>query len=138
MGNETEVLRGSCLCGAIRYEIRGVPLMMYYCHCSTCRKATGSAFATNMLVQSADFVVVAGRELLSAYESSPNKHRHFCSACGSPIYSQAEATKQMVSVRCGTLDTELTMRPSVHTYAAEKAEWYEISDELPQTPQGLG
>lgn len=138
MANETELLRGSCLCGAIRYEIRGAPLMMYYCHCGTCRKATGTAFATNILVQAADFVLVAGRELLSAFESSPNKHRHFCSACGSPIYSQAEATKQIVSVRCGTLDTELAAQPSVHTYVADKAEWYAIADELPKMPRGLG
>jgi hypothetical protein len=78
------------------------------------------------------FVIVAGRELLAAYESSPNKHRYFCSVCGSPIYSQAQKTSHFVSVRCGTLDVDPGLRPSVHGFVASKAGWDEIHDGLPQ------
>src|SRR4051812_8987621 len=87
---EATMLRGSCLCGAVRYEIHGDPMMMYYCHCGTCQKATGTAFATNVLVGADDFVIAAGGESLASFESSPAKRRHFCATCGSPIYSQAE------------------------------------------------
>jgi hypothetical protein len=128
------MLRGTCLCGTVAYEIRAAPLIMYYCHCGTCRKASGSSFATNVAVRIEDFAIVAGREALAAFESSPEKLRHFCSRCGSPIYSQGEATREIVSVRCGTLDGDPGMRPAVHGHVASKAPWLEIADGLPQTP----
>src|SRR5262245_24449457 len=108
------MLQGSCLCGQLRYEIRGRPLLMYYCQCGPCRKASGSSFATNIIVGADDFALVAGRELLAAFESSPSKRRHFCRACGSPIFSQAAATRQILSVRCGTLDADPEVRPATH------------------------
>lgn len=131
------MLRGSCNCGKVRYELRGTPLGMYYCHCGTCRKATGSSLATNVFMATADFVLVSGRDVLTAFESSPSKHRYFCSACGSPIYSQAEKTRDMVSVRCGTLDDDPQLRPATHIYVASKAPWYEIRDDLPQHPESF-
>lgn len=126
------MLRGSCLCGKITYEVRGSPKAMYYCHCSMCRKATGSSFATNMLVREADFVVTSGQALIKAFQSSPGEHRHFCSECGSPIYSKAQAREGTVSVRCGTLDDDPLVRPSVHLYTASKAPWFEVRDHLRQ------
>ena len=131
------MLRGSCLCGKVRYEIRGTPLAMYHCHCGTCRKANGSSLATNLVVAADEFVVTAGRESLTAFESSPAKHRHFCAACGSPIYSQAERTRHIVSVRGGTLDDDPVVRPSIHAYVSSKAPWFAIGDDLPQVPEGL-
>ena len=131
------MLRGSCLCGKIKYEVRGEPLGMYYCHCETCRKATGTAFATNIAVATDAFVVTAGRDSLKAYESSPQKYRYFCADCGSPIYSQADATKGMVSLRCGTLDDDPKLRPNVHFWVSSKAPWFEIRDGVPEKPQGF-
>lgn len=131
------MLRGACLCGKVTYEIRGTPPLVYYCHCGTCRKATGSSFATNMMVPTADFVLTGGRELLAAYESSPNKRRWFCSGCGSPVYSQAESTQHVLSVRCGTLEGDPGVRPSVHIWVGSKAPWTDICDGLPQMPEGF-
>jgi hypothetical protein len=111
---------------------------MYHCHCGQCRKANGSSLATNLIVSADDFVVVSGRESLAAFESSPRKNRYFCSRCGSPIYSQAERTRPIVSVRCGTLDSDPGLRPSVHAFAASKAPWYEICDPVPQIPGAIG
>ena len=132
------MLSGSCLCGSVRYVIRTAPRAMYHCHCGTCRKANGASFATNLLVDADGFEVVEGRALLAAFESSPAKHRHFCSRCGSPIYSQAEATRQLVSVRSGTLDGDPGIRPSLHSWVASKPPWTEIHDGLRQLPRGLG
>lgn len=114
------------------YEIRGAPQSMYYCHCGMCRKATGSSFATNMLVQEADFVVTSGQTYIKAFESSPGEHRHFCSECGSPIYGKAQIRKGKVSVRCGGLEDDPPIRPMAHIYTASKAPWVEIRDHLPQ------
>ena len=129
------MLRGSCLCGKVKYQLRGTPAAMYYCHCGMCRKATGSSFATNIVVRAKDFTLVSGDEVLGAFESSPNFRRHFCKACGSPIYSQRESTNHILSVRCGTLDADPVVRPTVHAYVASKAPWVQIRDDLPQATE---
>ena len=126
------VLSGSCLCGTIRYEIRGELGPIVLCHCAQCRKAQGSAFATNAAVNAADFAIVAGEEALTAYESSPGKKRHFCRRCGSPIISTRDTVPGVVRVRIGTLDSRVDAAPSAHIYAASKAAWEEIHDGLPQ------
>lgn len=124
--------QGSCLCGTIRYEIRGELGPIVLCHCAQCRKAQGSAFAANAPVRTADFAIVSGSESLAAYESSPGKKRHFCRGCGSPIISTRDSAPDFVRVRIGTLDSSVQARPSAHNFAASKAEWYEIRDDLPQ------
>jgi hypothetical protein len=126
------MLNGACLCGRIQYEISAPPRFMYRCYCGKCRAASGAPFAANVIVDADRFRITAGSESLAAYESSPNKFRHFCSGCGSPIYSQGEATKQVVSVRCGTLRQDPGVRLAYHAFVASKAPWIEIDDDLPQ------
>jgi hypothetical protein len=126
------MLHGSCLCGKIEYEVSAEPLAMYHCHCAACRAASGASFATNIVVATAAFTVTCGKESLSAFESSPSKHRFFCSNCGSPIYSHSQKTRDVVSVRCGTLNDDPKVRPSFHAFVASKAPWAAICDELPQ------
>ena len=129
------MIRGSCLCGKVSYEIRSSPQSMDYCHCTMCQKATGSSFATNMLIQAEDFVVLSGREVIKSFQSSPNEYRHFCSECGSPIYGEALKRKGVVSVRRWNMDTDPIIRPSAHIYTHSKSPWFNICDQLPQVPQ---
>ena len=129
------MLRGSCLCGKVRYEVRGLPQAMYYCHCGMCRKASGSAAASNMMVLADEFVLVSGKAFVKAFQSSPGEYRHFCAECGSPIYGEAQKRKGKLSVRCGTLDNDPIIRPTVHIYTGSKAPWSDICDQLPQFPQ---
>jgi hypothetical protein len=131
------MVEGGCLCGAVRYRLGAKPLAMYYCHCSQCRRASGSSFATNLLVRTEALELTAGESLLAAYESSPGKRRFFCSRCGSPLFSAAAATPQIRSLRAGTLDGDPGARPSVHIHAASKAPWTELTDGLPQKPREL-
>lgn len=130
--NNASTLRGSCLCGKVTYEVRGAPEVMYYCHCGMCRRATGSSFATNMVVREADFAVTSGQDRIKAYLSSPGEHRHFCSECGSPLFSRAESRRGKLSVRCGTLQDDSPIRPSAHLHTASKAPWTEICDRIPR------
>jgi hypothetical protein len=129
------MLNGSCMCGKVRFEIRGAPRVTYYCHCGKCRKQSGSSFATNVIVLKEDFAIVAGEEVISSWVSSPGKRRYFCSGCGSPLYSHGKNREHIVSVRCGTLDGDLSLHPSVHAFVASKANWIEITDGLPQHPE---
>ena len=131
------MITGRCLCGAVRYELSGTPIGMYHCHCSQCRHANGASFATNVIASADDLKIVAGKDALTGYESSPNKRRFFCSRCGSPIYSHAQATAAIVSVRAGTLDGDPGYRPNAHIHAASRAPWTEICDGLPQNAEGF-
>jgi hypothetical protein len=123
------------LCGAIQYEIEGDLGDFGYCHCKSCRKASGSAYAANAPVDRARFRLVSGAERLKEYESSPGKIRTFCSNCGSPLYAFLRESADVLRVRLGTLDTPFEKRPRAHTFVSEKAEWEPIEDTIPQFPK---
>jgi hypothetical protein len=128
--------QGSCLCGGVRFAIEGELEPIQLCHCSQCRKAQGTPFASNIPVPTTAFRLFSGGELLKAYESSPGKQRVFCSNCGSPIYSQNERLPGVLRIRAGILDGDLATRPQAHIYVASKANWWELDDDLPQFAAG--
>ena len=122
---------GSCLCGAIRYEVSGAIGPLVYCHCSMCRKASGSSFATNAPVDAAGFRFTAGEDRLGRYESSPGEFRCFCTNCGSPIAKLYAKTSE-VRIRMGTLEGDPGIGPIGHVMVGSKAPWTRIADGLPQ------
>ena len=126
------MLAGSCLCGAVRYEITGPLTGALNCHCSMCRKAHGAAFRSRARVKSTDFRWLQGEELLTWYESSPGTHRGFCSVCGAKLLSRFDRNPSAYGLPLGTLDGDPGVRPALHVYVADKAPWFEISDGLPQ------
>lgn len=126
---------GSCLCGRVRYEITGEIGDFGYCHCTSCRKASGTAHAANAPVKRSDFSLVSGAEELREFESSPGKLRVFCSRCGSPIYAYLRASADVIRIRLGSLDTPFTKSPKVHTWVSDKAPWEPLEDNLPQFPE---
>jgi hypothetical protein len=134
MSSET-VHAGSCLCGGVRYQIDGELGDFGCCHCTSCRKASGSAFGANVGVERSRFHLRDGQQLLREFESSPGKLRVFCSRCGSPIYAYLRQTPDVVRVRLGSLDTPLHARPRAHTWVSDKATWEVIEDSAPQFPR---
>jgi hypothetical protein len=130
------VLTGHCLCGEVRYEISVTPVAMMYCHCEECRRATGSSLNTSIFVRREHFRLVSGESRVSSHESSPGNLRHFCSGCGSPLFKYFPNPPGLMTVRAGTLDSDPGVRPAGHIWVSEKAPWYEITDGLPQYPQG--
>jgi hypothetical protein len=126
------VYKGSCLCRNVQYEVAGEIGEFGYCHCTSCRKASGSAHAANGPVERAQFRLVSGGDTLREFESSPGKVRAFCSRCGSPIYAYLTASRETLRIRLGTLDTPLAKLPKAHTWVSDKASWEPIDDELPQ------
>ena len=126
---------GSCLCGAVKYEVRGDLGPAVYCHCSRCRKASGSAFGSNAVVAAKDFVVVEGEDSLKTFSTPQGVHRMFCANCGSPLISRRDILPDVLRLRLGTLDTPVPAAPSAHIFVASKAAWWEIRDQLPQHPE---
>lgn len=130
------MLTGHCLCGSVRYEITAKPLALTYCHCEECRRATGSSLNTSILVRQDAFRIVSGDDALAYHESSPGNRRYFCSRCGSPVFKRSPEPPDLLKVRAGTLDSDPGVRPTAHIWVREKAPWYEITDGLPQFPEG--
>jgi hypothetical protein len=128
------MLEGRCLCGQIQYEIDGDVGPIDFCHCSYCRRASGSAFASNATILRASFKLRAGAAVLREYESTPGKLRSFCSNCGSPIYARMLAAPELLRIRAGTLTSDPVARPSGHFDVGSKAPWFTITDTLPQFP----
>ena len=124
------MIKGSCLCGNVRYEILGKVGEIVHCHCQTCRKAHGAAFSSVAAVSDNDFRLNdAG--MLSSFESSAGKKRYFCQNCGTQIYAKRENTKHII-LRLGSLDSDPSSSEKAHIWLSQKATWYEVDSKLPQ------
>ena len=129
-------MKATCLCGGVRIEISGKVGPVVYCHCSLCRKASGTAFAANADVRREYWTFISGEELIREYESSPEHFRAFCSRCGSPIYSRRPEAPDILRIRLGILEDDPQRRSLAHFWVGSKADWFEISDDLPQFEGG--
>lgn len=125
------MLSGSCLCGAVAYEVDAEPGPVIHCHCQSCRKTHGAAFSSIMAVPRERFRFVRGEELLNAFESSPGKSRKFCSRCGSHIIAQRDQASVTI-LRLGCLDTPIVAADACHIWRSDGASWYDPKDELPE------
>lgn len=124
--------KGSCLCQRVQYELTAEPGDFGFCHCVSCRKASGSSHAANAPVDRAYFRLVSGTDVLREFESSPGMFRAFCTNCGSPIYAYRAEMPDKLGIRLGTLDTPFNKQPVGHKFVAEAPPWAPISDQLPK------
>ena len=122
----------SCLCGAVKFEITGPIENIVYCHCSQCRRAQGTAFATNGNVKNEHFHFRSGEDKLTVYESSPGNYKYFCKHCGSPILNKKDNKPDVVRIRLGSIESDIQERPEAHIFVTSKANWDHICDDLPQ------
>lgn len=133
------VLKGSCLCGAIRYELSQSPEWAHHCHCSRCRKSTGAAHASNLFVPLDALRYVEGEAHLRSFKP-PDAERFthvFCSICGGNLPFENEARGRAV-VPMGSLDDDPGYTPQAHIFVESRAPWHTITDDLPQHPEALG
>ncbi len=128
--------RGSCLCGAVRYEISGEPLTFYHCHCTRCRKATGTGHASNLLVKAAAVKWVRGEERVRLYKV-PEAMRFantFCTVCGSRVPRYVPQLDAVV-IPAGSLDTDPAIAPQARIFWGSRAGWSCGGDGLPTFPE---
>ena len=123
---------GSCLCGKIKFNITDRINDIVHCHCSLCRKAQGTAFATNANVKASHFNFISGQNNLSSYSPSETQTKYFCKTCGSPIMSKNTLSPDNVRIRLGTIESDILEHPEAHIFVDSKANWEEISDHIPQ------
>ncbi|MCA9674455.1 MAG: GFA family protein [Kofleriaceae bacterium] len=134
----TTTCHGSCVCGAVAFRVDGPFTRFPYCHCSRCRKRTGSAHAANLFVPAAQFAWERGEELVRVFRlpTAPRWSNAFCTVCGSPMPWLAR-TGASVLIPAGALDDDPGLRPELNIHFASRAPWYahaaelETFDELP-------
>jgi hypothetical protein len=123
-------LAGKCFCGAVHYAVADEFLYAANCHCSGCRRTTGSAFKPFAGIERDKLEVTAGGENLMIFGDQEGHNAH-CKACGSLLYSLVRAGA-FVHVAMGTLVDDPTIRPTKHIFVGSKAPWFTITDDLPQ------
>jgi hypothetical protein len=130
------VIGGSCLCGEIAYEI-GEPLRMLNCHCSRCRRGRSAAHATNLAVKPDELRFTRGDPLIAEYKVPDARYFAvaFCKRCGAGV-PRVSRERGFAVVPAGGLDADPGLRPQAHIFVASKASWFEITDDLPQFPEG--
>jgi hypothetical protein len=137
------MIHASCLCGAVRFEFTKPAGPFELCHCTRCRKVSGSAFFSGLYVRIEDFRLVAGMELITVYEApilrEPPAYRvSFCSRCGSPVPNpdpepqRTRGRSGSLEVPAGLLDDDPAMKPDKHIFVELNPRWFEIADDLPQ------
>ena len=119
-------MQGECLCGSVKFEIDGEIRNLYQCHCSLCRKATGTAANAATFVQGKSFRWVSGQSEIRCYQKPSGFRSDFCSVCGSPVPNSLQGT-EMVWVPAGLLSGLVTSRVSVHLHTESAASWEQES-----------
>jgi len=130
------ILNGSCLCGAVKYEVTGEPKRFFHCHCSRCRKATGTGHASNLFVQPGILKWLKGEGQVRAFKVPEAKRftNNFCGICGSRLPRQAKDT-DTVMIPSGSLDDDAPIKPQARIFAGSRASWSCSDDGLPVYPE---
>ncbi|HZW20342.1 GFA family protein [Noviherbaspirillum sp.] len=125
-------IHGTCLCGAVTYDAEGPFQVMVHCHCSRCRKSTGTGHATNLTVDPAQFRWLAGEDAIARYDLPQAKSfgKWFCRHCGCPVPRMTRSGKLMV-IPAGSLDVAPPLSPSDHIFWSSRVSWGCPSGGLP-------
>jgi hypothetical protein len=132
----TDNVEGGCLCGAVRYDAPWPPTWSAHCHCSDCRKATGSAFATYAGILRDRFRWTKGAP--KEVHSSPGVTRSFCGTCGTPLAYRGDRWPTEIHILAATLDDPSIAAPEAHMYTSEQLPWVHLADGLPRKAKTEG
>lgn len=124
--------RGSCLCGAVSFEVAEALKPPDACHCAQCRKQSGHFWASTDV--SRDALTVHGEDNVTWFRSSDRVRRGFCSTCGSSLFWDP-IHKDTIAIAMGAFDLPTDTKLAMHIYVAEKGDYYDIADGLPQNPR---
>jgi len=124
--------RGSCLCGSVTYEVDLPAKRFVHCHCSRCRKATGTAHASNLIVDAVAFRLVTGAEKVARYDlpTARSFATCFCTGCGSPVPHHTRSGREVI-IPAGSLDDDPHAKPEAHACWDSRASWYEHGQDIP-------
>lgn len=136
----TDLMTGGCLCGAVTYEARGVPIFVGHCHCVHCRKASGTGHGTHVAMPESDVSVTGEVKSYARRADSGNQvARSCCPECGCAIYSKNTGMPGMIFLRASSLDDPDQVTPQLIVYASRAPKWDVMDASLrsfPEMPEG--
>ncbi len=134
------MLRGGCLCGGCRFEYTGEVGPANYCHCTDCRRSTGSAFNVGVRLRREHFLMVAGspHTFTKAGDSGAALSRHFCPTCGSPLFTSSPRHPDWVYAKAGVLDDPLVVSPTHESWASSETPWARIPSGIARYGKNAG
>jgi len=128
----SQPIKGSCLCQAVKYQFHGPAYAFQYCHCSRCRKFTGSAHGSNIIIDPKNFEWLSGEDTVGRFEHPDAKHfaTCFCRNCGSSLPWMSQSGISVV-IPAGTLDQDPGIKPTQNIFWKSRAPWREEVSALP-------
>jgi hypothetical protein len=129
-----QLLRASCLCGGVQFEIPAEFDGAAFCHCTTCKTISGGVGTASAFVPSDSIRILSGRELLRTFQPSEGTAKTFCAVCGSNLFGGGWPSSERASVRLSTIDSPFEGRPQGHGFTHSVAPWETLPDDgLPRT-----
>ena len=134
----TKTIKGGCLCGEVRYECSSDPEFSYFCHCTDCQKASGTAFHTGVVFARPDFTVTQGEaKTWSRPSDAGNTVTHaFCDTCGAQLFVWSSAGPERISVKAGSLDDTSIVTPKLQIWTQSEVSWSTLDQASERFSQG--
>jgi hypothetical protein len=133
-----ESFSGGCACGAIRFECSAEPLVAFNCHCRDCQKATGGAFVSAVAVPVSALNITGQPKYHSVIgESGNTMNRGFCPACGSHVFANTSAAKDIIGIHFGSLDDPSRFQPAMDIWTSSALKWDHMNPALPKFSKGM-
>jgi hypothetical protein len=129
-------VRGSCLCGAVQFEVAGEFEPRSYCHCASCKRLSGGAATANARARSDSIRLTAGRDVIRTYQPNEGSAKTFCSVCGSNLFGGGWPESEFCSVRLPAIDSPFEGRPTRHIFTRSVAPWETLPDDGLQRDEG--
>jgi hypothetical protein len=129
-----ETITGGCLCGEIRYECQGEPVVSFICHCTDCQQFTGSVFAAALFFPRGSLSMLSGAPTKFAVtaESGKKVEREFCNKCGASLFEVLQNLPDLISVAAGSLDDKAVFKPARHFWTKSQVATIQVNDDLPK------
>ena len=127
----SEIVEGSCYCGAVKWQFEMPIKVAVMCHCTMCRKLNGSDYSSHVFVAEDQFKLVAGQDNITEFQATENVMRAFCRTCGSPAYAvNNKRFPGHIVVGRSCIDTDVDIRPRFQVFTQSKGDWVTIHDDV--------
>jgi hypothetical protein len=130
-------ISGSCFCNAVQFKVSGAPKAVVNCHCNFCRKHSGAAFNTYVVVAETALELTSGQDSIASFQLKENAYKHFCKHCGTPIYNKNAKYAGLSMVYLGTVSASSEIVPTANIYCESQLPWVPAIAEIRTFQQGI-